>query len=663
MVNASKTFKLLVALFLFSPAVADAYEVDIQLVQPATGTYGLWATESAQMGKHLGYRAAMHLQYARDPLVLSLAQTSGAQEEVGALVSNRLDASLSFTMAFWEWVELGLSAPVVLQGGAEGAAFDAAGLEVGLGSLSAASFGDVRLVSRAKLFGVGQGALDVAAGVSVVLPTGSAAYAGEGGVALEPAVYLSSQKGLVTAHINAGYRYRQDATIETLTISDEIFWSMAATVDLIGIRGEAFTLSALGEFYGRTPASEPFGLGADETSAAWGALTPMGFLVGGRMTVGGAWTFGVGAGGGVHPGYGTAAPRVMVELIYNSAGLTATDTDGDGLSDDRDECVDKPEDIDGFEDDDGCPDADNDGDMVLDEDDVCPNEPEDRDGVRDDDGCLDIDDDGDGVPDEADQCQGEQEDVDGFQDDDGCPDFDNDGDGFADAGDKCPLEPEDVDGFQDTDGCPELDNDNDGVPDLSDVCPLYPEDLDGFEDTDGCAEDNDLDGILDKQDRCPLKPETYNLQEDTDGCPDQGKYPSYVSVGDGRLIFSEEVGFRYRGIKLNAQGKRAVRQVAAILRAHQHWTRVLVITHVVSLSSKRKNKVMSESRAKVIGRFLRREGIDSKRLIFVSRGATAGTKKDKVEVVVEEEIPLGTPVAEPGNASSSPDDSGFELQF
>ena len=74
MVNASKTFKLLVTLLLFLPAVADAYEVDIQLVQPATGTYGLWATESAQMGKHLGYRAAMHLQYARDPLVLSLAQ-------------------------------------------------------------------------------------------------------------------------------------------------------------------------------------------------------------------------------------------------------------------------------------------------------------------------------------------------------------------------------------------------------------------------------------------------------------------------------------------------------------------------------------------------------------------------------------------------------------
>ena len=164
------------------------------------------------------------------------------------------------------------------------------------------SFGDLRLVPRTRLFSIGDGALDVAVGIGVVLPTGSAAYAGEGGIGIEPALYLSSQKGLVTAHFNAGYRHREDATIETLTISDEVFWSFAATVDLIGMRGEAFSLSALGELYGRTPAEEPFGMGTDEDSVAVSALTPIGFLVGGRMTIGGAWTFGVGAGGGLNPG-------------------------------------------------------------------------------------------------------------------------------------------------------------------------------------------------------------------------------------------------------------------------------------------------------------------------------------------------------------------------
>ncbi len=53
----------------------------------------------------------------------------------------------------------------------------------------------------------------------------------------------------------------------------------------------------------------------------------------------------------------------------------AGDRDGDGVPDDTDKCPDDPEDRDGFEDDDGCPDPDNDGDGVLDTQDKCPNVP------------------------------------------------------------------------------------------------------------------------------------------------------------------------------------------------------------------------------------------------------------------------------------------------
>ena len=52
-------------------------------------------------------------------------------------------------------------------------------------------------------------------------------------------------------------------------------------------------------------------------------------------------------------------------------------------------CEAGPEDLDGFEDDDGCADLDNDEDGVLDEHDKCPDEPEDIDGFEDDDGCHD----------------------------------------------------------------------------------------------------------------------------------------------------------------------------------------------------------------------------------------------------------------------------------
>ncbi|MBA3395431.1 MAG: OmpA family protein [Deltaproteobacteria bacterium] len=131
------------------------------------------------------------------------------------------------------------------------------------------------------------------------------------------------------------------------------------------------------------------------------------------------------------------------------------DPDRDGIVGDLDKCPTEPEDMDSFQDEDGCPDPDNDGDGIADANDKCPMEPEDKDGFQDEDGCPDLDNDGDGIPDAADQCPLEAEDKDGFQDEDGCPDPDNDQDGVLDAQDKCPDQAETRNGFQDEDGCPD----------------------------------------------------------------------------------------------------------------------------------------------------------------------------------------------------------------
>jgi OOP family OmpA-OmpF porin len=65
------------------------------------------------------------------------------------------------------------------------------------------------------------------------------------------------------------------------------------------------------------------------------------------------------------------------------------DPDKDGIVGDADKCPTEPEDKDGFQDEDGCPDPDNDGDGVPDAQDKCPNEPETKNGYQDDDGCPD----------------------------------------------------------------------------------------------------------------------------------------------------------------------------------------------------------------------------------------------------------------------------------
>jgi OmpA-OmpF porin, OOP family len=98
---------------------------------------------------------------------------------------------------------------------------------------------------------------------------------------------------------------------------------------------------------------------------------------------------------------GQAAP-VAVPVIEK---LEPRDTDGDGIPDDIDRCPLDPEDKDGFQDEDGCPDPDNDNDGIVDAMDACPNNP----GPLSNQGCpiLDVDTDGDGIPDRLDKCPNE----------------------------------------------------------------------------------------------------------------------------------------------------------------------------------------------------------------------------------------------------------------
>ena len=83
------------------------------------------------------------------------------------------------------------------------------------------------------------------------------------------------------------------------------------------------------------------------------------------------------------------AHRKLKETAFDRATAADPDPDGDGIPAPRDRCPTKKEDIDGFQDDDGCPDPDNDQDGIPDVVDRCPLKPETINGVKDDDGCPD----------------------------------------------------------------------------------------------------------------------------------------------------------------------------------------------------------------------------------------------------------------------------------
>jgi outer membrane protein OmpA-like peptidoglycan-associated protein len=139
--------------------------------------------------------------------------------------------------------------------------------------------------------------------------------------------------------------------------------------------------------------------------------------------------------------------------------------------------------------------GDRDGDGILDDVDLCRDKPEDKDGFEDTDGCPELDNDKDDIVDTLDQCPQEPEDKDRFEDENGCPDLDNDKDELLDLADKCPDQAEDKDGFEDADGCPDCDDDGDGVlecPEALDQCPG-----EKGEPADGCAKKYNLVVITD----------------------------------------------------------------------------------------------------------------------------------------------------------------------
>ena len=267
-----------------------------------------------------------------------------------------------------------------------------------------------------------------------------------------------------------------------------------------------------------------------------------------------------GAGPRYTSGFEAADIRGFVGFIFEPS---IGDRDGDGIKDDVDKCPDEPEDYDGFQDEDGCPDPDNDNDGIPDKDDRCPNEPEDRDGD---------------------------------QDDDGCPEGsigDRDGDGIPDNIDKCPDDPEDKDGFQDQDGCPDPDNDQDGIPDKKDLCPNDPEDKDGFEDQDGCPDpDNDKDQIPDVSDKCPNEPETYNGYQDEDGCPDKGN----VIIEGDKLVILKKIKFKVNSAEILPESNEILDAVATTIVHHPEFTLLEVAGHADERADDQYNLRLTQDR-------------------------------------------------------------------
>ncbi|MFC1611149.1 OmpA family protein [Myxococcota bacterium] len=287
--------------------------------------------------------------------------------------------------------------------------------------------------------------------------------------------------------------------------------------------------------------------------------------------------------------------------------MTDADRDGDGILDVDDQCPDEPEDVDTWQDEDGCPDPDNDADTVLDVADKCPLQA----GDPANDGCPIDDRDGDGIPDATDQCPDIPEDLDGHEDEDGCPDeenLDSDGDGILDNVDKCPTEPEDIDQFEDEDGCPDPDNDQDTVLDVVDGCPLQP----GPPENNGCpVQDRDGDGINDDVDQCPDVPGLAPT-----GCPKR----VLVVKTDDKIEIKKQIKFETN--KATIKGRisfEILDQVGAVMKSNP-TIKVVIEGHTDSVGPADYNLRLSDSRANSVRDALVEREVASDRMEAIGYG-------------------------------------------
>ena len=336
-------------------------DADASLVlEPAT-TAGAWK-----------WNFAAWAQYAQDPVVYRnrggqqiapVAHFIGLDVTGGLGLGDRVAVGFDLPIAIWQGGDTPLPQNLVKDGTVPSTA---------LGDASV--LGKVTLVSNDRQ-GVHAGFGFAALG-GVSLPTGArTSFLSDGAIGGSLRLLAEYAVGVGAARVELGYAARASqrtwpqGTPDSVTFGNAVPWAIGLVIRpkafspaIDGDDRQLWELAAHGWLPGGPVA--PFGQGAELLSPALIAADDRIALGHNRDT-----SLLVGAEIGLDKAIGV--PSVRGVLAVQWAPRTR-DRDDDGVADEKDECPDLPEDRDGIQDADGCPEDDADGDGVLDTDDACP---------------------------------------------------------------------------------------------------------------------------------------------------------------------------------------------------------------------------------------------------------------------------------------------------
>jgi OmpA-OmpF porin, OOP family len=567
---------LFVVLGLARPALAqnplqgNGQGMDTHLFRPAMDSKGLFVTNGSQVLGKNDFSFGLIIDYGNTLLRINNNGVASPQ-----LINNSFQGTFQANFGIANIISVGVDVPVDLMTGSAEATGGGAGIEPGWGNqqLNNQNLGYLAAHAKWRILRVEKGlGLAIATQIGGSVTDSPANAGGDPGFWYWPQLILDRHfgyTGRVKIALNGGFRgHTGSGTV--LDLKDGVFkdGNLVTYSGGLSVR-VADPLDLVAETYGTYLLAPGASSGVKVSNEAVGGL---------KLFVERNSYLMVGGGARYTTGFEAATYRAFIGFIWEPS---IGDRDGDGIKDDVDKCPDEPEDFDGFEDADGCPDPDNDHDGIPDVDDRCINEPEDRDGDQDADGCPEGN------------------------------DGDRDGDGILDKNDKCPDQPEDKDGFQDADGCPDPDNDKDGIPDKLDQCPNDPEDKDNFQDADGCPDqDNDKDGIPDVVDKCPNAPETFNGFQDEDGCPDKGS----VIIQENNIVILDKIKFKTASAEILPESNHILDAVATAVSHHPEFVLLEVAGHADERADDLYNLKLTQARVNSVMAALVSRGIEKSRL-------------------------------------------------
>lgn len=397
----SHAWLLLLALVCLSAERAHAEDIDTQRFVPHATSGGFLQTEGSAVRHPIDpWSLGLWLSYGHNPLIVV-----NDDEVVETIVANQLAFDLTTSYALAGWFELGLHLPLAYLSGDD---------------LSEGTLGDVRVLPKFRLLDDQQGPLGLALLADVRLPTHTSAFYGGARLpAFAPRLLLDHLFGLsgFRAGLDLGVLIRKATEFRNVEAGSEVQAGLALGYRVGGTAPVEVMLDLRSA------------VGLTDTDAEEVGLE---CLLGAGIDVTHEWKVNAGAGVGLLEGFGIPTARAFLGVRWQPS---PNDPDHDGVRSpepsERDEPVVISEEEQAATTDDPGADEPASVDEVDDAEraaaiaggyDACPDLPEDFDGIEDDDGCPEGDTDKDGVLDYIDRCPDEEETINGFEDDDGCED-------------------------------------------------------------------------------------------------------------------------------------------------------------------------------------------------------------------------------------------------